>query len=429
LATFVMATTPTKSSSSGSGRMVSSWRKGRSGARHLAVSLYIHIPFCQAKCTYCDFNSYSGLDHLFEKYGRALQAEMQWVRQGRSLKVNTIYLGGGTPTVLPLALLGEVLQACREHFTITEGAEVTVEANPGTVDGGYLAGLLEMGVTRLSLGVQSFHDAELRLLGRIHTAAQAVETYRLARGAGFGNINLDLIYGLPRQTLSGWQAIRPGSWQATLQQAIHLWPDHLSLYCLTVEQDTPLGQRMARGELPAPDPDLAAEMYTLAEEMLARAGYVHYEISNWAQPGHECLHNLTYWRNRSYLGLGAGAHSYFDRKRWCNVLSPARYITLLETDSQGLFPPSVEEEVEEIGETLEMAETMILGLRLVQEGVRLADFKGRFGRDLMDVYGGEIREMERVALLTVNGERVRLTARGRLLGNEVFQRFLPESTV
>jgi oxygen-independent coproporphyrinogen-3 oxidase len=410
-----------------------------------AVSLYIHIPFCQAKCTYCDFNSYSGLAHLFERYVRALQAEMQWVRQGRSLQVNTLYLGGGTPTVLPLALLDEVLQACREHFTITEGAEVTVEANPGTMDGGYLAGLLEMGVNRLSLGVQSFHDDELRFLGRIHTAAQAVETYRLAKGAGFGNINLDLIYGLPRQTLSGWQAIRPCSWQAirpgpwqairpcswqaTLQQAIHLRADHLSLYCLTVEEDTPLGQRIAQGKLPAPDPDLAAEMYTLAEETLARAGYVHYEISNWAQPGHECLHNLTYWRNRSYLGLGAGAHSYFDRKRWYNVLSPAEYITLLEADSQGLFPPSVREEVEEIDETLEMAETMILGLRLVQEGVRLADFRERFGRELMDVYGGEIREMGRVALLTVDGERVRLTARGRLLGNEVFQRFLPESTV
>jgi oxygen-independent coproporphyrinogen-3 oxidase len=386
-----------------------------------AVSLYIHIPFCQAKCTYCDFNSYSGLDHLFEKYERALQAEMQWIHQGRSLKVNTIYLGGGTPTVLPLALLGEVLQACREHFTITEGAEMTVEANPGTMDGGYLAGLLEMGVNRLSLGVQSFHDDELCLLGRIHTIAQAVETYRLAKGAGFGNINLDLIYGLPRQTLSGWQG--------TLQQAIHLRPDHLSLYCLTVEQGTPLGQRIAQGKLPAPDPDLAAEMYTLAEETLARAGYVHYEISNWAQPGHECCHNLAYWRNRSYLGLGAGAHSYFDGKRWHDVLSPAEYITLLEADRQGPFPSSVKEEVQEIDETLEMAETMILGLRLVQEGVRLADFKGRFGRELMDVYGGEIREMERVALLTVNGERVRLTARGRLLGNEVFQRFLPESTV
>jgi oxygen-independent coproporphyrinogen-3 oxidase len=170
-------------------------------------------------------------------------------------------------------------------------------------------------------------------------------------------------------------------------------------------------------------------MYTLAEETLARAGYVHYEISNWAQPGHECCHNLAYWRNRSYLGLGAGAHSYFDGKRWHDVLSPAEYITLLEADRQGPFPSSVKEEVQEIDETLEMAETMILGLRLVQEGVRLADFKGRFGRELMDVYGGEIREMERVALLTVNGERVRLTARGRLLGNEVFQRFLPESTV
>jgi oxygen-independent coproporphyrinogen-3 oxidase len=410
------------------------------------VSLYIHIPFCRAKCAYCDFNSYPGLDHLFEKYVRALQTEVRWLSQGRSLKVNTIYLGGGTPTVLPLAFLGEILDSCREHFTIAEEIETTVEANPGTVDGGYLAGLLEMGVNRLSLGVQSFCDDELRLLGRIHTAAQAVETYRLARGVGFGNVNLDLIYGLPRQTLSQ-NPKRPCSWQATLRQAIHLLPDHLSLYCLTVEEDTPLGQRIAQGELPVPDPDLAAEMYTLAEETLDRVSYVHYEISNWAQPGHECRHNLNYWRNQPYLGLGAGAHSYFDKKRWHNVLSPAEYITRLEADWQtapagfvirrpiaeyitrleadwpGPFPPSVEE-VEEIDEALEMAETMILGLRLVQEGVRLADFRERFGREVTNVYGREIGEMGRAGLLEVDGERVRLTARGRLLGNEVFQRFL-----
>jgi oxygen-independent coproporphyrinogen-3 oxidase len=392
------------------------------------VNLYIHIPFCRAKCAYCDFNSYPGLNHLFGKYVRALQAEMRWVSWRRSPELNTVYLGGGTPTVLPLALLGEVLDACREHFTVAEEIEITVEANPGTVDGSYLTGLLEMGVNRLSLGVQSFHDDELRLLGRIHAAAQAVETYRLARqlcpelveGVGFGNVNLDLIYGLPWQTLS--------SWQATLRQAIHLQPDHLSLYCLTVEEDTPLGQRIAQRELPVPDPDLAAEMYTLAEEALDRAGYVHYEISNWAQPGHECRHNLAYWRNQPYLGLGAGAHSYFDQKRWHNVLSPAEYITRLEADWQGPFPPSVKE-MEEIDKALEMAETMMLGLRLVQEGVGLADFGERFGQELMAVYGGEIREMGQAGLLEVDGERVRLTARGRLLGNEVFQRFLPESTV
>lgn len=384
-----------------------------------AISLYVHIPFCRAKCTYCDFNSYPDLDHLFERYVRALQTEIQWVSQDPSLRVNTIYLGGGTPTVLPPALLGEILDACRRHFTIAEGAEITVEANPGTVDSGYLTGLLEKGVNRLSFGVQSFHDDELRLLGRIHTAAQAMESYCLARQTGWGNINLDLIYGLPRQSLSRWRA--------TLRQAIHLRPNHLSLYCLSVEEDTPLGQHIAQGELPVPDPDLAAEMYILAEGMLDRAGYVHYEISNWAQPGYECRHNLTYWRNLPYLGLGAGAHSYRDRKRWHNVLSPGEYITRWEADWQGPSPPAVEE-IEALDEVLEVAETMILGLRLVQEGVRLMDFKGRFGRELMAVYGQEIREMEQAGLLEVDGERVRLTARGRLLGNEVFQRFLPESS-
>ncbi|HIC94723.1 MAG TPA: radical SAM family heme chaperone HemW, partial [Anaerolineae bacterium] len=235
-----------------------------------AVSLYIHIPFCRAKCAYCDFNSYAGLEHLFAPYVRALAREIELAR-GWHLQARTIYLGGGTPTVLPLDLLGEILAACRRAFRVPEGAEVTVEANPGTVDGDYLAGLLGLGVNRLSLGVQSFDDGELRLLGRIHTAREAVEACHLAREAGFDNLNLDLLYGIPRQTLAGWRE--------TLRRAFDLRPDHLSLYALTLEEHTPLARRIAEGEVPAPDDDLAAEMYVLAEEMLAEAGYVHYEIS------------------------------------------------------------------------------------------------------------------------------------------------------
>ena len=304
-----------------------------------AIGLYVHIPFCRAKCAYCDFNSYAGLEHLFAPYVRALAREIELAGRRHPLQAQTIYLGGGTPTVLPLDLLGEVLAACRRAFQVPEGAEVTVEANPGTVDGDYLAGLLSLGINRLSLGVQSFDEGELRLLGRIHTAREAVEACHLAREVGFDNLNLDLIYGIPRQTLAGWRE--------TLRQALDLHPDHLSLYALTLEEHTPLAQRIARGEVPAPDDDLAAEMYVLAEETLAEAGYVHYEISNWARPGRQCRHNLTYWRNQPYLGFGAGAHSYFRGVRWWNVSSPEEYIArlmqgpepaVMEAGERGPFP-------------------------------------------------------------------------------------------
>jgi len=377
-----------------------------------SIGLYVHIPFCVRKCAYCDFNSYAGLEPLFAPYVRALAGEMRSrVADQGPLHVRTLYVGGGTPTALPLSLLGDVLSACHASFDVAAGAEVTVEANPGTVDEGYLAGLLAAGVSRLSLGVQSFDDGELQLLGRLHDAGQARQAYRQARAAGFHNVNLDLIFGLPGQTVARWRA--------TLQQALALGPEHLSLYALTLEEHTPLAGRIARGELPAPDDDLAAEMYELAEAELARAGYVHYEISNWARPGFECRHNLIYWRNQPYLGLGAGAHSWFAGRRWANVCLPRIYV---EEMARGHLPVA---ESEEISPALEMAETAILGLRLVEEGVNLGAFRARFGAEFTDVYGREVEELVDLGLLEASTGRVRLTRRGRLLGNQVFQRFLP----
>ncbi len=395
-----------------------------------SISLYVHIPFCRAKCAYCDFNSYAGLEHLFGDYVQALVHEIELVGQALNLEARTVYIGGGTPTVLSLDQLVSIMVACRRSFLPVNDIEITIEANPGTVDGDYLAGLLDLGINRLSLGVQSFNDQELCLLGRIHTAAEAIESYRLARKVGFTNINLDLIYGIPYQTLDHWRE--------ALRQALDLGPNHLSLYALTLEEHTPLAQRVACGEVPAPDDDLAADMYILVEEMLAEEGYVHYEISNWARLKAEswkletsirhpafsfqypvCRHNLTYWHNEPYLGFGAGAHSYFDGRRYYNVLHPAGYIERL---SKGKSPVA---ESEEISRDLEMAETMILGLRLVEEGVRFSDFEGRFGRELHEVYGKEVEELRELGLIEVDDERVRLTARGRLLGNEVFERFLP----
>lgn len=377
-----------------------------------SVGLYVHIPFCAKKCAYCDFNSYAGLESLFAPYVSALSGEMHaLVASLGPLRVRTIYVGGGTPTVLPSVLLSDVLDACRANFDVAAGSEVTVETNPGTVDADYLTGLLVAGVNRVSLGVQSFDDDELRLLGRVHDADQARRAYHQARAVGFRSVNLDLIFGLPGQTVA--------SWRATLQQALDLGPEHLSLYALTLEEHTPLARRIGRGELPALDDDLAAEMYELAEAELARRGYVHYEISNWARPGFECQHNLIYWRNQPYLGLGAGAHSWFAGQRWANVCVPQTYVK----EMTGGHPPVAEDEV--IGTALEMAETAILGLRLVGEGVNLGAFRAQFGADFTAVYGREVRELVAIGLLEAMSDRVRLTRRGRLLGNQVFQHFLP----
>ncbi|MFN2225688.1 MAG: radical SAM family heme chaperone HemW, partial [Anaerolineae bacterium] len=259
------------------------------------LGLYVHIPFCQSRCRYCDFNTYAGLEGLFETYVRALVREITLAGTAR---VSSVYIGGGTPTVLPLLSLIQILDAIQAGFDLAADAEVTIEANPGTVEAGTLAALRVRGVNRLSLGVQSFADGELRRLGRIHTAEQAAAGLAAARQAGFDNVSLDLIFGLPGQALADWRF--------SLECALALEPEHLSLYALSVEAGTPLARDIARGHLPMPDPDLAAEMYEMAAEVNAQAGYQHYEISNWARGwGRQCRHNLIYWRNEPYLGLGA----------------------------------------------------------------------------------------------------------------------------
>jgi oxygen-independent coproporphyrinogen-3 oxidase len=379
----------------------------RSGS---GLGLYIHIPFCQAKCTYCDFNSYAGLETLFEKYTAALAQEMELAGPAR---VKTIYIGGGTPTVLPLSHLARILDGARHAFAVDGRAEITMEANPGTVDTDTLGRLRALGVNRLSLGVQSFHDGELRLLGRIHSAAEATEALRSAKQAGFESINIDLLFGLPRQALA--------SWQASLECVLELQPDHLSLYALTVEEGTPLALAIAQGELPAPDPDLAADMYELAQDTLSAAGFVHYEISNWARiPSNQCQHNLIYWRNEPYLGVGAGAHSWLNGWRWSNTASPEEYVSEVRA---GKRPLAAEES---ISRTLEIGETMIMGLRLLEEGVTFERFRGRFGKDLELQFASELADLVHLGLIRTDVIRVRLSKQGRLLGNQAFLRFLPE---
>lgn len=380
------------------------------------LALYLHVPFCRQRCSYCDFNTFAGLQELFEPYAAALAKEiLQAVRPGsrqagQGERATSVFFGGGTPSVLPTALVGDVLAACREAFAVEAEAEVSLEANPGTVDEEKLADLCRLGVNRLSLGLQSARADELALLGRLHDFEQAAQATRLARAAGFDNLSLDLIYGLPRQSLAHWAE--------TLRAALALSPDHISAYCLTVEDGTPLSGWVESGQVPAPDADLAAEMYELAEAFLKQAGFVHYEISNWARPGRECRHNLVYWRNGAYLGFGAGAHSHRAGRRWWNVRAPAAYIARLQAGE------NPQEDAEEIGAALALGETMMLGLRL-HEGVSAGTFGERFGRDLAEVYGTELDELQALGLLEWDGRLARLTARGRLLGNQVFERFLP----
>ncbi|HXG36630.1 MAG TPA: radical SAM family heme chaperone HemW [Dehalococcoidia bacterium] len=392
------------------------------------LSLYVHIPFCTVKCSYCDFNSYANLEHLMRPYVDALVAEIGlWTEQARDYSVHTIFFGGGTPSLLPVAELARILQAIRGGFTMESGCEISLEANPGTVQEEFFQRLLELGVNRLSMGVQSFHDDELAALDRLHNAEQAREAYRRARRAGFQRINLDLIYGLPGQSLERWRG--------NLEEAVSLGPDHLSLYALTVEEGTPLAHRVAQGRAPVPDDDLQAEMYEWTSERMSRAGYEHYEISNWALAGQYCQHNLTYWESRPYLGFGAGAHSFFEGVRFANVYSPQRYIQKMASNGdiapgQDGLPALVRQlphiaSVEELGPRETVADALILGLRL-REGVRLRAFRERFGVNPLVFCKQAIEELEQHGLLEWDEERLRLTDRGLLLANEVFVRLLPD---
>ena len=385
--------------------------------------LYVHIPFCTAKCGYCDFNSYAGHEHLIPSYTDALLAEAAlWRPAARGRTVTSVFLGGGTPSLNPAAEMRQILDGLRAAFTIAPDAEVSLEANPGSIDTAYLRDLRDAGFNRLSIGVQSFDDEELRSLDRIHTAADAEAAVSAARAAGFDNVNLDLIYGLPGQPLARWQQ--------NLERALALEPEHLSLYALTVEEGTPLARDIARGRVQPPDGDLQADHYEWTQDRMGRAGYDHYEISNWARPGRRCRHNLVYWQHREYLGLGAGAHSYFNGVRFSTVLLPNRYIELVQEASAATGSRAMRHlvNVEPITPDVAAADALILGLRLI-DGVDVAEFAQRFGVDVDARYGETLAEFTSYGLLERSNGRLRLTRRGRLLSNELFERLLPDPSV
>ncbi len=404
---------------------------GHNPARMIAYALYLHIPFCRQRCSYCDFNTYTTLGDLQAAYVAALAAEIRQVGALAAAAgdprpaVRTIFLGGGTPSLLSPEQLGDILAAAREAFAVLPDAEITMEANPGTVSAGTLAAYRALGVNRLSFGVQSALPGELALLGRAHDFAAAVEAVGLARAAGFDNLNLDLIYGLPGQSVADWaRTLAAVLALAAAEPAI----THISLYCLTIEPGTPMQRWLSGGDIPAPDADVAADQYELAGRELAAAGFDHYEISNWARPGRECRHNVVYWRNEPYLGLGAGAHGMAGGYRYQVVRQPRAYVRRMGAASEQTDRPfplsSAVADNHKVSREEAMSDTAITQLRLLDEGLDLPTFATRFGRAFDDVYANEVRRLEDFGLLQRRDGRLLLTDRGRFLSNRVFVEFV-----
>ncbi len=359
-------------------------------------------------------------------YAEAVAREAAlWTPELAGRRVETVFFGGGTPSLLPLDLMAAIVAALRASFYLDPAAEVSLEANPGTVDAAHLTGLRRLGFNRVSFGVQSFHDDELRLLERIHDARAVEDAYRWARDAGFDNVNLDLIYGLAGQTMA--------SWQANLEAALALGPNHLSLYALTLEEGTPLTRDVKRGRSAGPDLDLQADMFEWNRARLADAGYGQYEVSNWARPGRECRHNLVYWRNGDWLGLGAGAHSHLFGERFAAAPSPSRYIALVGEQHAAVVERSEVDGAPRMRQTTfrepydrarERSETVILALRL-REGLDLAAFEHRFGVAVGEAFPEALADTLALRLTEVVEGRLRLRDEAVLLGDEAFLRFLP----
>ncbi|HEY9077436.1 MAG TPA: radical SAM family heme chaperone HemW [Anaerolineaceae bacterium] len=392
------------------------------------VSLYIHIPFCSSRCNYCDFNTVAGMETFIPPYIQALCKEAHAISNitGTKVPIHTIYLGGGTPSLLPADQFEMLMQTIRACFQVLPEAEITLEANPGTLSYQKTAFLFRLGFNRISIGMQSASDHELALLGRRHSFADVQRAVVEARKAGFQNLSLDLIYGLPKQTLDAWKE--------NLQAAVNLKPDHLSLYSLTIEKGTPFNKWIETGLIQPPDDDLAADMLEWAMDWLKLAGYRHYEISNWACSDDSenlkaCRHNLQYWRNLPYIGLGAGAHGYFNHWRTANALSPIEYIQRMESyDGSAYHPenmPSVQEKIW-INPQAEIEETMMVGLRLVEEGISRNIFQSRFGLTIEEAYPGVLQKLIKQGLVETveSGDILRLSRKGIMVGNQVFMQFL-----
>lgn len=372
----------------------------------MTAGVYLHIPFCKSRCSYCDFATdvYRNAETV-ERYVSALVREIEGF-DGDGREADTVYFGGGTPSLLTASQAGKILDAVNKKFSIAPGAELTMEMNPATVTPETLAGYRSLGINRASFGVQTFDDTELKRLARGHNAQDARDTFRLLRSAGFDNISFDLIAGLPRQTLADWER--------NLDEASKLAPEHLSLYLLEIHEGTPLAEQIRSERRPLPDEALAADMYELMVDRVGEAGYGQYEISNFALPARESRHNSKYWRLDPVYAFGVSAHSFDGANRYANERDTAAYVNLIEKLG------SAENFREETDTASEFA---FLGLRMT-DGIDLRDYERRFGVDLLGKYASDIEKLREAGLIEVEGENLRLTRKGMLYSNEVFAVFV-----
>ena len=390
------------------------------------LELYVHIPFCVRKCAYCDFLSFPSEECERASYVDALLKEIKGQKDKfKDYVVTTVFLGGGTPSLLREDDTARIFHALKESFDISRNAEITMEVNPGTVTAKKAAAWKLCGVNRLSIGLQSADDEELQMLGRIHTFQEFLDTWKIVREAGFDNVNIDLISAIPGQTLE--------SWEKTLRTAAGLAPEHLSAYSLIIEEGTPFykmygeesgtagAEDASNRQLPLPDEDTEREIYKITEQILNRYGYHRYEISNYAKEGYECRHNLGYWERKEYLGLGLGASSLVNEQRFRNTADMERYLKLFGTD--GSKSGEVYEETEVLSAQEQMEEFMFLGLRKMK-GISGTEFEKTFGRTLDEVYGDTLDKLQRQGLIERAGDELRLTERGIDVSNYVFAEFL-----
>jgi len=378
----------------------------------MSIGLYIHVPFCIKKCNYCDFISYPYDAGLAASYVCALQQEMAAHVQNmpsENREVKSLYLGGGTPTTLSGGQLAAIVESCRRHFTVAPDAEITVECNPCTVDLAKFSQLHEAGVNRISIGVQAHQHKLLTLLGRIHSWREVEEAVKNSKRAGFDNISFDLIFGIPGQSVRNWQE--------TMDRVLELSPQHISAYNLKIEPDTPLHRDMTAGYLVPCDEDLELEMYWNTIDVLTRAGFNHYEISNFGLPGREAKHNLIYWLNREYLGLGPAAHSMLEARRFSNIESVEIYISKLQKGETVIGSTHL------LSREEQMSETVFLGLRMI-DGLELDIFEQEYGQSIFTVYHTQINKLTSMGLLELAENRLKLTATGLPLANVVFAEFI-----
>ncbi len=387
------------------------------------TSIYYHIPFCRKRCGYCDFNTFAGLSRFIPAYVDAICQEIEIVGslQKTAETVHTCFFGGGTPSLLKVEQVSQIITATRRSFEVCQGAEITLEANPGTVTRESVEGYVASGVNRFSFGMQSASPDDLRILDRTHSFEQVVDAVKFCKMSGIEHINLDLIFGIPGQSMERWRT--------TLERAVETGIDHLSVYGLTIEEGTPMYRWVEKGALAAPDDDQAADMYEAASEFLLKQGFEQYEISNWARgESAQCKHNLQYWRYQPYYGFGAGAHGFVNGVRTENVALVPEYLQRMKEHRSAVYPASpAVKEVNNLSWWDQAQEMMMVGLRMTQSGVSMRDFRSRFGIEIGDAFEGQVRRLKEeglVELVETPEKALRLTRKGRLLGNRVFLEFV-----